>query len=55
MVDERRTELTQLITGQLLRRYSTATVLFHHAVAERSELAPIAGVEGFFGPGRHVE
>ena len=40
MVDERRTELTQLITGQLLRRYSTATVLFHHAVAERLGLGP---------------
>jgi DNA-binding MarR family transcriptional regulator len=30
-----RQELVEEIVGQLMRRHSTATVLFHHAVAER--------------------
>ena len=33
-------ELAARITGPLARRYSTATVLFHHAVAERLGLGP---------------
>jgi DNA-binding MarR family transcriptional regulator len=33
-------ELVQEIVGQLARRYSTAVVLFHHAVAERLALGP---------------
>ncbi|HEY0777768.1 MAG TPA: MarR family transcriptional regulator [Gemmatirosa sp.] len=33
-------ELTDEIVGQLLRRQSTAAVLFHHAVAERLGLGP---------------
>jgi DNA-binding MarR family transcriptional regulator len=41
MDDERhRRELAERITGQLARRHSTATVLFHHAVAERLGLGP---------------
>lgn len=33
-------ELAQTITGSLARRYSTATVLLHHAIAERLGLGP---------------
>ncbi|MGI9002716.1 MAG: MarR family winged helix-turn-helix transcriptional regulator [Pseudonocardia sp.] len=33
-------ELAERIVGQLVRRYSTATVLFHHAVAGRLRLGP---------------
>jgi len=33
-------ELAARITGPLARRFSTATVLFHHAVAERLGLGP---------------
>ena len=33
-------ELADRITGQLLQRFSTATVLFHHSVAERLGLGP---------------
>lgn len=35
-----RHELTEEIVGSLARRHSTATVLFHHAVAERLGLGP---------------
>ena len=35
-----RWELADEIVTQLVRRYSTATVLFHHAVAERLGLGP---------------
>jgi DNA-binding MarR family transcriptional regulator len=35
-----RHELADEIVGQLARRHSTATVLFHHAVAERLGLGP---------------
>jgi DNA-binding MarR family transcriptional regulator len=35
-----RDELAARITGTLARRYSTATVLYHHAVAERLGLGP---------------
>jgi DNA-binding MarR family transcriptional regulator len=35
-----RHELAQEIVGQLVRRHSTAAVLFHHAVAERLGLGP---------------
>jgi DNA-binding MarR family transcriptional regulator len=35
-----RVELTERIVGELVRRHSTATVLFHHAVATRLGLAP---------------
>lgn len=38
--DERRRELAARITGSLARRYSTATVLLHHAIAERLGLGP---------------
>lgn len=37
---QRRDELTERILGRLARRNSTATVLFHHAVAERLGLGP---------------
>ncbi len=33
-------DLTQEIVGQIMRRQSTAVVLFHHAVAERLGLGP---------------
>lgn len=33
-------ELTEEIVGRLVRRHSTAAVLFHHAVAERLGLGP---------------
>src|SRR6202163_936969 len=33
-------ELTDEIVGRLVRRHSTAAVLFHHAVAERLGLGP---------------
>jgi DNA-binding MarR family transcriptional regulator len=33
-------ELSEEIVGQLVRRYSTAAVLFHHAIAERLGLGP---------------
>jgi DNA-binding MarR family transcriptional regulator len=33
-------ELAEEIVGRLVRRYSTAAVLFHHAVAERLGLGP---------------
>jgi DNA-binding MarR family transcriptional regulator len=33
-------ELAEEILGRLARRYSTATVLFHHAVADRLGLGP---------------
>lgn len=33
-------EIITEITGPLARRYSTATVLFHHAIAERLGLGP---------------
>lgn len=32
--------LTEEIIGPLARRYSTATVLLHHAIAERLGLGP---------------
>lgn len=35
-----RAELTDEIVGSLARRHSTATVLFHHAIAERLGLGP---------------
>ena len=35
-----RHELAEEIVGQLVRRHSTAAVLFHHAVAERLGLGP---------------
>ena len=35
-----RQELAEEIAGQLVRRHSTAAVLFHHAVAERLGLGP---------------
>lgn len=37
---KRRHELADEIVGQLVRRHSTAVVLFHHAVAERLGLGP---------------
>lgn len=37
MIDK---DLAARITGPLARRYSTATVLFHHAIAERLGLGP---------------
>lgn len=37
---EKQRVLTGEIVGQLLRRHSTAAVLFHHAVAERLGLGP---------------
>ena len=37
---EHQDEVIEQITGQLMRRYSTAAVLFHHAVAERLGLGP---------------
>ncbi len=37
---DRSTELAAQIVGGLARRHSTATVLFHHAVAERVGLGP---------------
>jgi len=36
----RQQELTEEIGGRLMRRHTTATVLFHHAVAERLGLGP---------------
>src|SRR5215469_18067052 len=33
-------ELVEVIVGRLARRHSTATVLFHHAVAVRLGLGP---------------
>jgi hypothetical protein len=33
-------ELADEIVGRLVRRHSTATVLFHHAVTERLGLGP---------------
>src|SRR3954453_23553669 len=39
MTDER-TRLASRVAGELARRNSTATVLFHHAVAERLGLGP---------------
>jgi DNA-binding MarR family transcriptional regulator len=38
--DQRRQDLAAQITGPLARRYSTATVLLHHAIAERLGLGP---------------
>jgi DNA-binding MarR family transcriptional regulator len=38
--DRRRQDLATQITGPLARRYSTATVLLHHAIAERLGLGP---------------
>src|SRR5437870_13882549 len=37
---ESRDELIEEIVGRLVRRHSTAVVLFHHAVAERLGLGP---------------
>ena len=37
---DRSTELAAQIVGGLARRHSAATVLFHHAVAERVGLGP---------------
>ena len=37
---ERRHEVTADIIGRLMRRHSTAVVLFHHAVGERLGLGP---------------
>lgn len=37
---DRAAELAEQIAGELARRNSTATVLFHHAVAERLGLGP---------------
>lgn len=39
-MDERAADLAGRIAGDLARRNSTATVLFHHAVAERLGLGP---------------
>jgi DNA-binding MarR family transcriptional regulator len=39
-VDARAPELAEAILGRLARRHSTATVLFHHAVADRLGLGP---------------
>jgi DNA-binding MarR family transcriptional regulator len=39
-VTEERTRLAAEVAGDLARRNSTATVLFHHAVAERLGLGP---------------
>ncbi|HEV2199156.1 MAG TPA: MarR family transcriptional regulator [Bryobacteraceae bacterium] len=36
----RKDELAEEIVGQLVRRFSTAAVLFHHAIAERLGLGP---------------
>src|SRR6266436_276162 len=36
----RKNELTEEIVGRLVRRHSTAVVLFHHAVAERLGIGP---------------
>jgi DNA-binding MarR family transcriptional regulator len=38
--NKKRQELAEEILGQLVRRHSTAAVLFHHAVAERLGLGP---------------
>jgi DNA-binding MarR family transcriptional regulator len=38
--DRRRQDLAAQIAGPLARRYSTATVLLHHAIAERLGLGP---------------
>ena len=38
--DARTRELGEEILGKLARRHSTATVLFHHAVADRLGLGP---------------
>jgi DNA-binding MarR family transcriptional regulator len=38
--EQRRQDLAAQITGPLARRYSTAAVLFHHAMAERLGLGP---------------
>lgn len=40
VASERRRELTDEILGSLARRHSTATVLFHHAIADRLGLGP---------------
>ncbi len=37
---ERQHELAEAIVGRLVRRHSTAVVLFHHAVGERLGLGP---------------
>ncbi len=37
---EHRHELVKAIVGRLMRRHSTAVVLFHHAVGQRLELGP---------------
>ncbi len=37
---EGRGDLADVVTSDLSRRLSTATVLFHHAVAERLGLGP---------------
>src|SRR5437867_4356010 len=37
---KRQRELAEEIVGRLVRRHSTAAVLFHHAVAERLGLGP---------------
>ena len=37
---KKRHELTEEIVGQLVRRHSTAVILFHYAVAERLGLGP---------------
>nr|MBA3556874.1 MarR family transcriptional regulator [Gemmatimonadales bacterium] len=37
---ESRRKLVEEIVGRLVRRHSTAAVLFHHAVAERLGLGP---------------
>ena len=37
--------------GALADTFEVVHHVVHHPVAERSELAPVAGVEGFFGPG----
>src|ERR1700680_4043574 len=37
---ESKHKLAEEIVGRLVRRHSTATVLFHHAVAERLGLGP---------------
>lgn len=40
MQERRRDDLADEILGRLVRRNSTATVLFHHAIAERLGLGP---------------
>jgi DNA-binding MarR family transcriptional regulator len=38
--DERQEKIVEEIVGRRMRRFSTAAVLLHHAVAERLDLGP---------------